>query len=222
MLRSRPAVRVAAWVATGLALAGCGSPPSGPATGPAPSGPTPAVDAGAEAADDPTPRPSPRRLPGPGTEAPSGGAETAATAPSTPAALEPSEPFAVDTVTLVDGDASITVPVYVADTDALRARGLMGRESLPEGTGMVFVYTDDRTGSFWMRDTLIPLSIAFADASGEIIDIQDMEPCTALPCPRHAPAGPYRTALEVPQGWFTAQGVEPGWRLTDVPQPDAP
>lgn len=134
-----------------------------------------------------------------------------------PSGLQPSEPFGIDQVTLTNGATTIPVAVYVADTPSLRSRGLMERESLAPGTGMVFLYADEATGGYWMRNTLVPLSIAFADASGDILAIFDMDPCEALPCPTYGPDQPYRTALEVPQGWFAANGIDAGWRLTDVP-----
>jgi uncharacterized membrane protein (UPF0127 family) len=162
-----------------------------------------------------------RQIADPSSPSSTGAAETASVSPtgpsSSPPTLEPSEPFGADRVTLTDGETSIPVAVHVADTPALRARGLMEQDSLAAGTGMVFVYAEDTTGSFWMRDTLIPLSIAFADASGRIVGMYDMDPCEALPCPTYGPDEPYRTALEVPQGWFAANDIDAGWRLTGVP-----
>lgn len=89
----------------------------------------------------------------------------------------------------------------------------MGRESLPARGGMLFVFPDDTDGGFWMKDTLIPLSIAFADADGTILAILDMEPCRAEPCERYRPGVAYRYALEVNQGLFDEVGAEQGWRL---------
>src|SRR3990172_7906130 len=66
--------------------------------------------------------------------------------------------------------------IEVADTPEQRSRGLMGRESLPEDAGMLFVWPRDTSASFWMKGTPVPLSIAFIDAAGIIVDIQDMEP----------------------------------------------
>ena len=132
--------------------------------------------------------------------------------PATPA-LEPSEPFGRATVHLRSGDRSLPVAVYVADSPELRTKGLMGREDLPDGTGMLFTYASDHTGEFWMRDTLIPLSIAFFTGSGDLIDVIDMEPCDTAICPRYGPDAPYRYALEVPKGWYAAHGVDTGWRL---------
>jgi len=108
----------------------------------------------------------------------------------------------------------VVVPAEVADTQEERQTGLMNRESLPEDAGMIFVFDEDSTGGFWMKDTLIPLSIAFADADGTIVSILDMEPCAAEPCEIYDPGVSYRTALEVNQGAFSRWGVEVGDRLS--------
>jgi uncharacterized membrane protein (UPF0127 family) len=110
-------------------------------------------------------------------------------------------------------DGETTVTVEVADSNAERARGLMGRKSLPADAGMVFVYDDDQRGPFWMKNTLIPLSIAFYDADGRILRILDMVPCTRDPCPLYDPGVTYRGALEVNRGAFTRWRVVPGDRL---------
>ncbi|MEE9277358.1 MAG: DUF192 domain-containing protein [Dehalococcoidia bacterium] len=94
--------------------------------------------------------------------------------------------------------------VELADTPERRSRGLMFRQSLAEDVGMLFLFPSDTTGGFWMQDTFVPLSIAFIDAAGSIVDIQDMEPLTTT---LHSPAVPYRWALEVRQGWFSDNGV---------------
>lgn len=128
--------------------------------------------------------------------------------------LEPSEPFATTTVTLVAPDgAQLVVPVYDADTPEERARGLMFRDALPRGTGMVFRFPLTSEGGFWMRNTLIPLSIAYAAPDGRLVAVLDMEPCPADPCPTYEPGAAYLTALEVPQGWFREVGVDVGWRI---------
>jgi uncharacterized membrane protein (UPF0127 family) len=108
----------------------------------------------------------------------------------------------------------VVVAVEVADTQEERQTGLMNRESLPEDAGMIFVFGEDSAGGFWMKDTLIPLSIAFADADGTIVSILDMEPCAAEPCEIYDPGVSYRTALEVNQGAFSRWGVEVGDRLS--------
>lgn len=97
--------------------------------------------------------------------------------------------------------------VEVADTDAERQRGLMERTALGENRGMLFVFEDERTLSFWMKNTLIPLSVAYIDSEGRIIDIQDMQPLDET---SHPSAEPAQYALEVNQGYFAEHGVEVG------------
>ena len=108
------------------------------------------------------------------------------------------------------GDEVVLVDVEVADSDEERAQGLMNRETLDEDKGMLFVYFEPNRGGFWMKDTLIPLSIAFFDQEGEILEILDMEPCKADPCPSYDPGVSYWGALEVNQGMFEEWGVSVG------------
>ena len=135
--------------------------------------------------------------------------------PAAPTGLQPSEPFDVTAVRLLppDGGEAVTVEVFDAYQPALRQRGLMERTQLPPGTGMVFRYPGDAAGGFWMKNTLIPLSIAYFDADGVVHTVLDMEPCESDPCPSYPPDAPYRGALEVNQGFFTEIGLEPGWRV---------
>ena len=107
---------------------------------------------------------------------------------------------------------SARVRVEIADTDALREKGLMGRTRLDDDAGMLFQWTDDTNASFWMKDTLIPLSIAFVSAEGRVLALLDMDPCRADPCPVYDPHVSYRTALEVKQGAFARWGVRIGDR----------
>ncbi len=102
----------------------------------------------------------------------------------------------------------VEVPVEIADTDEERQTGLMGRTALPEDAGMLFVFGAEQQLSFWMKDTLIPLSIAFIDSEGRIVDIQDMQPLDEAPHPSAAPA---QYALEVNQGFFGARGIQVGY-----------
>ena len=113
-------------------------------------------------------------------------------------------------VRIGSGPDAVTVPVEIADTQEKQNLGLMNRESLPEDEGMVFVFESDIQSGFWMKDTLIPLSIAFYDGDGTILEILDMEPCRADPCPVYNPGVPFRGALEVNEGAFDRWGVEPG------------
>ena len=104
----------------------------------------------------------------------------------------------------------VLVRVELADTEEKRQRGLMGRESLDEDAGMVFLHEQPTTGAFWMKDTLIPLSIAFWDERGEILAILDMEPCEEDPCEIYDPGVTWIGAVEVNQGFFGERGVEVG------------
>jgi uncharacterized membrane protein (UPF0127 family) len=108
---------------------------------------------------------------------------------------------------------SQTLEVEWAETEAQLQRGLMFRQSVPEGTGMFFVFDQERTLSFWMKNTFVPLSIAFIDSGFVIVDIQDMEPVksvmqTALPS--YSSRKPARYALEVPKGWFAKHKITVG------------
>lgn len=114
---------------------------------------------------------------------------------------------------LSHGDAETTVAVEVADTPSEREHGLMGRASLPANAGMVFTFPADHRGAFWMKDTLVPLSIAFYGADGRILRILDMAPCERDPCPLYDPEVAYRGALEVNQGAFERWGISEGDRL---------
>ena len=114
------------------------------------------------------------------------------------------------TVVIDTGERRMRVAVEVADTADERARGLMERESLPDDAGMLFTYEDETSGGFWMKNTRIPLSIAFYGEDGEILRLLDMEPCRADPCPVYEPGVPYRGALEVNQGAFERWDVEEG------------
>ena len=102
---------------------------------------------------------------------------------------------------------SATALVEVASTPEARAIGLSARNSLAPGHGMLFVFPSDTDVPFWMKDTHVPLSIAFIAADGRIAEIQDMAPDTLE---KHAPGRPARMALEMPAGWFAENGVTPG------------
>ena len=103
----------------------------------------------------------------------------------------------------------VPVRVEIADTDAEWQTGLMGRTTLEGDAGMLFVFDQEQTLSFWMKDTLIPLSIAYIDAEGRIVDIQDMQPLDDIP-PQYVSAEPARYALEVNQGFFEERSVTVG------------
>jgi uncharacterized protein len=103
--------------------------------------------------------------------------------------------------------------VDIADTDAAREHGLMGVTDLPEDQGMAFVWDAPTDASFWMKDTLIPLSVAFVDERRRVIAVREMTPCAADPCPTYDAGAPYTTAVEANAGWFEDHGVEPGDRM---------
>jgi uncharacterized membrane protein (UPF0127 family) len=138
---------------------------------------------------------------------PAGAAPTTAAGGGRPTAEYRLEPL--------DGPA-VTVRLEVAADPAARARGLMGRREVPEGTGMVFLYPEDVAEAFWMKDTLVPLSIAFVAADGRVVSVAEMTPCEADPCPSYAPAGPYRYAVELTAGAFPAAGVGKGAKVVPV------
>lgn len=104
----------------------------------------------------------------------------------------------------------IPVTVEVAETEAARQRGLMYRDTLPEDHGMLFVYEAERNLSFWMRNTRIPLDIAFIDRAGRIVDIQQME---AMSEETHTSRAPAMYALEMRLGWFEERGIRVGDRV---------
>jgi uncharacterized protein len=114
-----------------------------------------------------------------------------------------------------DGDP-VTVRLEVAADPATRARGLMQREEVPPGTGMVFLYPRDVAEAYWMKNTLVPLSIAFVAADGRVVSVAEMTPCKVDPCPSYPPAGPYRYAVELAAGAFGDAGVGPGSRVVPV------
>lgn len=104
----------------------------------------------------------------------------------------------------------IKLNVEIAETEYQRAFGLMYRESMPDSCGMLFVFPESDFLSFWMKNTLIPLSIAFIDESGKIINIEKMEPHN-LESVRSSECALY--ALEVNQGWFSKNNIKVGDRV---------
>jgi uncharacterized protein len=104
----------------------------------------------------------------------------------------------------------VTVRLEVAADPPSRTRGLSGRRSVAPNTGMVFLYPVDTAGGFWMKDTLVPLSIAFVASNGQVVSTNEMVPCQADPCPVYQPPRPYRYAVELPAGALAAAGIGPG------------
>jgi uncharacterized protein len=137
------------------------------------------------------------------------GGEPAATSGPNPTPATSRKPPSFLSIRTESGQAA-TLHVDIADDDAERGRGLMGVEELPADQGMAFVWEEPHTGSFWMKDTLIPLSIAFWDTDGRVIAILDMEPCTTETCPQYGPDAPFIGAVEANLGWFEDHGVAVG------------
>jgi uncharacterized membrane protein (UPF0127 family) len=106
------------------------------------------------------------------------------------------------------------ITAEIASTPQSRMIGLMMRERLAPNHGMVFVFEDKSQHCFWMRNTLIPLSIAFIDDDGTVVSIADMSPKSeASTCPQR----PVRYALEMDQGWFAKRGVTAGTKISGLP-----
>ena len=97
--------------------------------------------------------------------------------------------------------------IEIADTPEKRLKGLMNRKKLDPNSGMMFVFQDSDEHSFWMKDTHIPLSIAYIDDKGTILNIEDMKPHSLDSV---KPNGPCRYALEVNKGWFDKNGIRAG------------
>jgi uncharacterized membrane protein (UPF0127 family) len=112
--------------------------------------------------------------------------------------------------------------LLLAANDAQRARGLMQVTDPKLGgyDGMLFHYHDDVSENFWMRNTPMPLSIAYVSAGGTIVSTADMAPCADRDdCPDYPPAGPYRFSIEVPQGRLPALGIVEGATISDLEAP---
>ena len=109
--------------------------------------------------------------------------------------------------------------MWIADTPERRARGMMEVTGFGVAEAMVFVQETPVSGQFWMKNTVIPLSIAYFDAVGEYLGAHDMTPCTSPECERYPTAAGYRWAVEAPLGGLAALGIGEGstLRVTDRP-----
>jgi uncharacterized protein len=128
-------------------------------------------------------------------------------------------PGAAARLSIATAEGEVTVEVEVADSPSERRVGLMNRASLDGDAGMAFLFEGPTDGGFWMKDTLIPLSIAFWDEEGRIVAILDMQPCESDSCPVYDPGVPFVGALEVNQGFFDRRGVRVGDRIEMEPRP---
>ncbi|HEV8338904.1 MAG TPA: DUF192 domain-containing protein [bacterium] len=128
--------------------------------------------------------------------------------------------FKKGTLVLLAPGRRVVLQVEVADTAMARSRGLMDRERLAADAGMLFIFEESGRWGFWMKNTLIPLSIAFIDKTWRIVDIQDM---AVAPNPREGPFTIYEArapalyALEVRQGLFKHKGIGVGARVIFTP-----
>jgi uncharacterized protein len=111
------------------------------------------------------------------------------------------------------GTGSPSLIVDVARTPSEREQGLMGRTSLAPDHGMAFLYGAPSSDGFWMKDTHIPLSIAFWGRDGRIQQIFDMTPCTSDPCRVYRADATFRGAVEAPRGYFERHGIHVGDRV---------
>ena len=231
-MRTRPAARALARPATGLAFAAALALGAGACGGDDDPGPDTADHAAGESA-------APGSASGSSGSSGSGATTTLATEPPDLAAASGNAPAArgaaldeppgdPDRSPLegepVDGGfgeaaLSVTRPdgttlgwcVLLALTNAQRQRGLMEVTDLNGYDGMLFAFPSDNEGGFWMSNTVMPLSIGYFTAEGELVSTADMEPCPdGTDCPSYPAAGPYRFALEVPMGELPARGVEDG------------
>jgi uncharacterized membrane protein (UPF0127 family) len=114
------------------------------------------------------------------------------------------------TLSIEGNFGTVQVAVAIAETDEAKSRGLMGVEEMDPDAGMVFLQDEAARISFWMKDTLIPLSIAFWGPNERIATILDMDPCRTNTCPTYDPEIEWVGALEVNQGFFAEHGIEEG------------
>jgi uncharacterized membrane protein (UPF0127 family) len=134
-----------------------------------------------------------------------------------PAAQSVAADAALPEITLAIHGHKLTAEV--AASDNTRTTGLMHRRMLPENRGMLFVFPYTAPLSFWMMNTYVPLSIAFLDDAGTIVNIADMKPLTTDPHPSVRPA---RYALEMNQGWFARHGIKAGAKVEGLDKAPPP
>lgn len=137
-----------------------------------------------------------------------------------PSPAGPAPQFGRGTLNIFHDGRRVTLAVEVANTVETRGYGLMLRKTLDENAGMLFVFEQEGKWGFWMKDTLIPLSIGFISGGWRLLEIQDMAVAAdpqAGPWPIYEPRAAYKYALEVNQGFFQRKGISPGARLEFIP-----
>jgi uncharacterized membrane protein (UPF0127 family) len=124
-------------------------------------------------------------------------------------------------ISVADDFVTEELRVEVVHLPLQRQQGLMLRQELGDSAGMLFLFPDDRTGGFWMKDTYLPLDLAFIDADWNVVDVLTGEP---LDLTLIVPSGAYRYVLEVNQGWFEEHGISAGAKVTapleELPTPE--
>ena len=123
-------------------------------------------------------------------------------------------PFGLKTAELKISNVPLTAEI--ADTPQASENGLMFRDSLPADRGMLFIFEQPRKASFWMRNTKIPLSIAYIDSTGKILEIKSMTPLDETVVPSSSDQIAY--ALEANQGWFAQHGISTGAIVYGIPR----
>lgn len=124
--------------------------------------------------------------------------------------------FKLGTLIIAQGVKRAVLQIEVADTPEARSQGLMLRRRLAENAGMLFIFEEQRLWGFWMKNTLIPLSIAYIDTGWKIVDIKDMKVAPdpdVGPFEIYASRKPFKYALEVNQGYFKRKGIAIGARV---------
>ena len=124
--------------------------------------------------------------------------------------IAPPPTHAPEIMRIATAKGAVELHVELAVTADEQQRGLMGRTSLAPASGMAFLFGAPTTVAFWMKDTIIPLSIAFWDEGSRIVAIEEMTPCTQDPCQTYGPNVPYRGAVEANAGFFASHGVRVG------------
>jgi uncharacterized membrane protein (UPF0127 family) len=116
-------------------------------------------------------------------------------------------------ITLQRSDENITINAEIADNNEERTKGLMYRTEMGEYEGMIFIFENERQLTFWMKNTLIPLDMIFADDTGKIINIEEAQPCKQENCPLYGSQGNAQYVLELNQGFCKQHNIQKGDRI---------